>query len=90
MDDVRGHKRRAPARWLPNDRRELGQRLGGLANFIEHLFWHKKRLTVPKVKIEGLSENRRFKPGCLFELSRLFYSLESRGMRAAPFSRPKA
>lgn len=79
-------KCRAPARRLPNDRRELGRRLGGL----EHFFWYKKRLTVPKAKIEELSDNHRFKPGCLFELSRLFYRPESLGMRASPFSRSKA
>ena len=79
-----------PLGGFPTDRRELGQRLGGRANSIEHPSWHKKRLTVPRAKIEGLSDNHRFKPGCLFELSRLFYSLELRGIRAAPFSYPKA
>jgi len=41
-------------------------------NFMEHLYWHKKRLTILKPKIEGLPDDHRSKPGCLFELSRLF------------------
>jgi len=44
-------------------------------DFMRHLFWHKKRLTVLKPKIEGLPDDHRFKPGCLFELSRLFGSV---------------
>ena len=45
------------------------------ANFMRHLFWHKKRLTVLKAKIKGLSDDHHFKPGCFFELSRLFSSV---------------
>ena len=45
------------------------------ANFMRHLFWHKKRLTVLKPKIEGLPDDHRSKPECLFELSRLFFSV---------------
>ena len=41
-------------------------------NFMEHLFWHKSRPVILKSKIEGLSDNRRSKPECLFELARLF------------------
>jgi tetratricopeptide (TPR) repeat protein len=45
------------------------------ANFMQHLFWHKKRPTVLKAKIEGLSDDHRLKPECLFGLSRLFSSV---------------
>ena len=42
------------------------------ANFMMHLYWHKGRLTILKPKIEGLSDDHLSKPGCLFQLSRLF------------------
>ena len=42
------------------------------ANFMEHLGWHKKRLVILQPKIEGLPDDHRSKPECLFELSRLF------------------
>ena len=42
------------------------------ANFMRHLLWHKKRLVILKPKIEGLPDDHRSKPECLFELSRLF------------------
>jgi tetratricopeptide (TPR) repeat protein len=42
------------------------------ANFMEHLYWHKSRLVVLGSKIEGLPDNHRSKPMCLFQLSRLF------------------
>ena len=41
-------------------------------DFMTHLYWHKKRLVILKPKIEGLSDDHRSKPNCLFELSRLF------------------
>ena len=44
------------------------------ANFMHHLFWHKKRQTVLKTKIEALPDNHPFKPLCLLQLSRLFQS----------------
>ena len=42
-------------------------------NFVDHLVWHKKRLIVLKPKIEELPDDHRFKPNCLYKLSRLFY-----------------
>ena len=44
-------------------------------NFMAHLSWHKKRLTILKPKIEGLPDNHRYKPGCLVQLSQLFRSV---------------
>ena len=42
------------------------------ANFMRHLHWHKARLVALRPKIEGLPDDHRSKPECLFELSRLF------------------
>jgi len=44
-------------------------------DFMAHLYWHKKRLTILKPKIEGLPDDHRSKPECLFQLSRLFHSV---------------
>ena len=43
-------------------------------NFMKHLFWHKRRPSILRPKIEGLPDDHRSKPGCLFQLSRLFRS----------------
>jgi tetratricopeptide (TPR) repeat protein len=43
--------------------------------FMMHLYWHKKRLTILKPRIEGLPDEHRSKPGCLFQLSRLYGSV---------------
>jgi tetratricopeptide (TPR) repeat protein len=45
------------------------------ANFMMHLVWHKTRLTILKPRIKGLPDDHRSKPGCLFQLSRLFGSV---------------
>jgi len=45
------------------------------ANFMEHLRWHKKRLTTLQPKIEGLPHDHKSKPVCLFQLSWLFHSV---------------
>ena len=39
--------------------------------FIRHLYWHKQRETLLKLKIESLPDDHPFKPSCLSELSRL-------------------
>ena len=44
-------------------------------NFIKHLSWHKKRLTILKSKIEGLPGDHHSKPECLFELAGLLGSV---------------
>ena len=44
-------------------------------HFMEHLYWHKRRLVVFGPKIEGLSDQHHSKPRCLFQLSRLFNSV---------------
>ena len=41
------------------------------ADFMMHLYWHKSRFTVLRSKIEGLSDDHRSKPECLFRLSQL-------------------
>ena len=45
------------------------------ANFMQHLYWHKARLTILQPKIEGLPDDHDSKPVCLSWLSRLFYSV---------------
>ena len=45
------------------------------AHFMQHLFWHKKRLIVLKQKIQELPDDHSAKPKCLFELSRLLRSV---------------
>ena len=45
------------------------------ANFLKHLRIHKPRHTVLGQKIEGLPDHHRSKPGCLFELAQLLYSV---------------
>ena len=45
------------------------------ADFMRYLHWHKERLVILKPKIEGLPDDHRFKPECLFQLSRLFDSV---------------
>ena len=44
------------------------------ANFMQHLHWHKPRPTILKPKIEGLPDDHRSKPECLYELSLVFGS----------------
>jgi len=44
-------------------------------NFMVHLFWHKKRLTILKPKIEGLPDDHQSKPDCLFFLAKSFGSV---------------
>ena len=41
-------------------------------NFMAHLCWHKKRLTILKPKIERLPDDHHSKPECLLQLSQLF------------------
>ena len=41
-------------------------------NFMEHLYWHKTRLTILGPKIEGLPDNHSSKPRCLLQLGLLF------------------
>ena len=46
-------------------------------NFMIHLHWHKKRLTILGPKIEGLPDDYHSKLECLFQLSRLFDSVRN-------------
>jgi tetratricopeptide (TPR) repeat protein len=45
------------------------------AYFMQHLYWHKPRLTVLGPMFEGLPDSQPSKPTCLFELSQLFSSV---------------
>jgi hypothetical protein len=36
------------------------------ANFMQHLYWHKKRLVILKPKIEGLPDDHPSKPNACF------------------------
>jgi tetratricopeptide (TPR) repeat protein len=45
------------------------------AKFTQHLYWHKKRLTVLQPKIEGLPDGHNSKPSCLYGISQLFFSV---------------
>ena len=44
-------------------------------SFMDHLFWHKRRLVMLGPKIESLPDDHILKPECLFGLSRLFDSV---------------
>ena len=48
------------------------------ARFMNHLYWHKRRLTILTPKIKGLPDDHRSKPECLFQLSLLFHSVGNR------------
>ena len=54
-------------------------------HFVEHLRWHKPRLTALEPKIRGLPDDHPSKPRCSFELSLLFNSIgnytESRNLQ---------
>ena len=45
------------------------------SDFMEHLRWHKPRRTILKAKMEGLPDDHRLKPECLFRLSLVFGSV---------------
>ena len=48
------------------------------SKFLEHLCWHKKRLTILGPKIEGLPDDHRSKPRCLYALAELFNEVGNR------------
>ena len=51
---------------------------GACSNFVQHLYWHKKRLTILGPKMEGLSDDHSLKPRCLFDLGWLFNEVGNR------------
>ena len=50
-------------------------------HFLEHLYWHKPRETILNVKVEALPDLYFLKPGCLFQVSRLFGRMGRYGER---------
>ena len=44
-------------------------------DFMRHLYWHVQRLTILGPKIEGLPDDYRSKPACLYQLSNSFGSV---------------
>jgi tetratricopeptide (TPR) repeat protein len=46
--------------------------LEACVHFMEHLYWHKRRLVVLGPKIEGIPDDHPSKPRCLYQLSWLF------------------
>ena len=42
------------------------------SHFMQHLYWHKRRLVILGPKIESLPDDHCFKPECLLRLARLF------------------
>ena len=54
--------------------------------FMEHLYWHKRRLTILKPKIEGLLDNHQYKLKCLMRLSWLFGSVGNHAESKQPLS----
>ena len=45
------------------------------AHFMSHLYWHKKRYTILRSKIEGLPDDHPSKAQCFFQLARLSRSV---------------
>ena len=50
-------------------------------HFMEHLCWHRPRQIMPRLKIEALPDDHRFKAKCLIQLSRLFDRLGNHSER---------
>ena len=48
------------------------------SRFMDHLYWHRPRLTMLGPRIEALPDDHPFKPQCLENLSWLFYSVGNR------------
>ncbi|KAF9787226.1 armadillo-type protein [Thelephora terrestris] len=48
------------------------------ANFLKHLYWYKSRPVSLAPAIEGLPDDHRLKPECLYHLSRSFQSIGNR------------
>ena len=51
--------------------------------FLQHLRWHKPRRTMLKKKIEGLPDDHRYKPQCLFQVAGLYGSIGDYTERAS-------
>ena len=49
--------------------------------FMQHLYWHRKRLVTLKPKVEALPDDHSSKLKCLFELSRLSHSVGNQAER---------
>ena len=51
---------------------DAGDFWGACVYFMDHLYWHKPRQTILRLKIEALADDHRSKPKCLPGLSGLF------------------
>ena len=61
---------------LSVDANSLGV-LEACVHFMEHLYWHKRRLVALGPKIEGAPDDHPSKPRCLYQLSWLFQLVEN-------------
>jgi hypothetical protein len=80
-DHIEGHKCRAPARFLYNDRCGIGRLLESLRRFYGAPRLAQNQLIVLGPGIEGLPDDHPHKPRCLLQLSQLFQMVGNQAER---------